>query len=607
MNPAHPSLRAAFDAAALLPAEARARVQQALAAAFDAGADHVFEAILRASHELLAAPERCDEVLWHLAAAANACFGGASLAALPELTRAPELALATRGKPRAFPITGVVFRPPRLDDDEDDDLDEEDEEDEELDLDALGDEPVDEDARAPFHAERDPDDAAFAALDAEVGAALAAAGANDGELADFDAPTGVITVAAAGHAVPFAAYVHEAVTAACDTLAGLARDRALMPMVTRPATEQRILDEVDAVMCFGADAVAPLVAHAAAARDELTDAWALWGPLFALACIEGREALAALAFLVERLAPDDLDGIAVAGEALALAPHPDLGKLAAVLLQSRAPAARALALDLHARRHGLSPEHLSPHLDDPNAAVVHAALRTLARAPEPLAELVPLLRARARHPSPAVSLAAARLLLLWNDRSAYEALRHGEALPLATLPQALELFVMGGEDDDLPRIERLVRRLGPSAPVLDAIGRFGHPRAWAYLAHHLDQEDHASGAARALEAIFGPVVAPDDELVSAAWRKALAAAHFDERVRYRRGQPWTAESVLAAAASGTASRLEAGRLLDELRARARLFRAIDIAGWSPQPESALAAFAVALGPELRRLPGGRWL
>jgi hypothetical protein len=600
-------LEAALEACVFLPEDERERIEFGLQAALIAPPDRLEASIFAAAREILAVPEHGDRLLEHLARALNACFGDVALDALPEGTRPPTRLIAARGTPRAHPVPGVVFRPVPDEDDVIEDDDDEDDEDE-LVLEELAGEAPDEAARARFLAERDPDDGAFAALDADVGAALATANAANDQLADFDAAPGAPGVeVTVGAAVPFDAFVAEAVSSACDTLAGLARDRALLPMRARAAVEQRILDEVDAVLAFGAAAVAPLATHGAAARDELGDPWAIWGPLFAFGCIEGREALAAIAHIVARLPADDLDGIAVASEALAVAPHPDLGKLAALLGGSRAPAARAVALDLQTRRGGFDPDRLARALDDPNEAVVHAALRTLTRAPALYADLVPTVRARVRHPSPAVSLAAARLALLWGDRSPYQALRRGDALALTRLPHGLEVFVLAGEDDDLPRIEKHVRRLGPSATVFDALGRFGHARSWAYLGYHLEQEDHAGAAAGALERIFGALVAPEQRTSSGAWKRALTTVELDEGVRYRDGAPWRAERVLAAATSGEHARVATARLLDELRVRARAVRPLDLAGWSPQPENELASFAAAVAVEVHRLPSGCWL
>jgi hypothetical protein len=599
------ALGAAQAAAELLsPGEEQRLVLDALAAAEPRSSDRaaVRAVIEGACRQLFALPLRSHPILEALAATVNATFTGAAgpLAKLPDLSRPAVLLLATRDRPKAQPIEGLLFVTPE--DEEDETLEEEDES--EDDLDELLARPAPPEADA-WLSQAD-DNTEFEALDEELGAALEEAAAARDPLAVFDAPGALVGVdTTQGQPMGLREVRAEWVVASCDTLGSLARDRGFLPMVERPLFEERILAYVDSILCVESECFEPLVASGLASLER-GDPWASWGPIFALGCIEGREPLRAMGHIIERLPPGDFDRVGVVSEALAVAPHPDLSQLARALSQSRNPAARAVGLDLYDRRKGPDPERLAAALDDPNAVVVHAALRALLRASQPLVELRPALAARLWHPVSAVSLAAARLLLLWGDRTPYESVRRGDALPLTGLAAMLEIFVMAGERDDLGRMEKMVRRFGPSAKVLDAIARFGHPRTWAYLMHVLGRDDHAEDAAKALETLFGPLVAREERFEGGAWRRALVAARFDEGQRYWRGEPWNAVTLLDVCMSGELSRVATARRVDELRTRCHVYQPVDLVGWSPVPEAQIASLREATQADVRRAQVGAW-
>lgn len=515
------------------------------------------------------------------------------LATSPEKVAPPGLHRAATSLPFAYRVAGLRFEaPPSLTEDAGaEEPDDADDSDVPLDLSA------EVSATPGFDGSRDPDAKRFAAFD------MAPRERPAPDLAVFDGGPNLLELdLERGQPLAPAAFAADVTGSACDTIASLARDRALLPMESRADTEVRILEQVDALVSLGADFFPALVGYAVDALDA-ANPWTAWAPCFVYGCLAGRAPLRAVADLLHRFAPDDVDRSTLIAEALSLAPHPELRQLASALRRSHHPVARAVGLDLLDRQ-GHDPERLVAALGDASPTVVLAAARALGRSVTTLGgdQLMALLDA----PTPGVSLAAARLLLVRGDRTAYDALRRGDALSLTHFPHALDIFVMAGRADDIERMEKLVRGWGPSAHVLNAVARFGHPRSWAYLVHHLGDDDHADAAADALELLFGLLVEPEERLMARAWRVAIASASFDEGMRYRGGVPWSAKHLVDVARSGRLDRIETARAMDEVRARCRLPHPVDLAAWTPHPEEQLSAFASQHKAVLAGFAEGSW-
>lgn len=494
---------------------------------------------------------------------------------------------ASRGRPEARPISGARFTAPRDDVDEDDDKDPFSDDDDEL---------LDADGGAGDGSNAGDDAASEAALDAlerEAELALAEGGADD-PLATFSAaePPRVRLAEAGGEPLSIARFYAEIVDACTETIASLARDRALRPARERPATEARLLEQLDAILVTGPGCIDDLF-RAFHRSLESKDPWRTWAPVFALGCIDGDESLRAIAAAIAGLPLDARARGRMAAEALSVAPHPELPRLATALSTSPHSLARAIGVELRSRRSTLGPDAITAYLEDPSAPVVEAALRALGRLDQPEPALVPELRRRMHSPDAAVAWQAARVLLLWGSEDPYDAVREGHPAAAGLGAQALEVFVLRGDERDLPRIEAWLGRIPVTAEALSAIARFGHAGVWAFLAHHLSDDALCEAAAAALETLFGDRVPAERRSLPRAWRDAIAAARFDPGVRYRRGEPWRPEVVVAEWAGGGLSRGEIALRADELIARAHAGRDAPLDGWTPEPEDALTALARA--------------
>ncbi|MGK3986475.1 hypothetical protein WME99_25745 [Sorangium sp. So ce136] len=441
------------------------------------------------------------------------------------------------------------------------------------------------------------------ALEQESLAALA--GGLDDPLARFDAaePPPMRLVETGGDPLPIARF-HRVILDDCvDAVASLARDRALRPARERPATEARILEQLDAIHATGPGCIDGLF-RAIRRALAATDPFRIWAPVFALGCAEGGESLQALAAGLDALPSDARAHGRLAAEALALAPHPELPRLSALLAASASPVTRALGVELRARRGAVPPDALAALLRDPSAPVVEAAVRALGRLARPEPAVIADLRRQVRSPDAAVAWQAARVLLLWGDEDPCVAARSGQAVGLGA--GALEVFVLGGEADDLPRMQAWLARTPVTPAVLSAIGRFGHAGAWAFLVHHLAEEVLSDAAASALEALFGERVPAAERKLPRAWRAAIAAARLDLDVRYRRGEPWRPEVVMAEWADGALPRHEIVARADELLARVRAGTPVELDGWTPAPEAQLESLAAAVCVASSTPPAGRW-
>src|SRR5690606_29025306 len=137
-------------------------------------------------------------------------------------------------------------------------------------------------------------------------------------------------------------------------------------------------------------------------------------------------------------------------------------------------------------------------------------------------------------------------------------------------PRALELLVLAGHHDDVPLVQRLVRRLEPTAKLLDAVARLGHPGTWAFLAHFLGDPILEDDAVAALRVTFGDLVPEDARRDPERWEKAIGAMRLSPSRHLRRGRDWSPAVVAAECADDSLSRFDVERRLDELRARSRV-------------------------------------
>ena len=209
---------------------------------------------------------------------------------------------------------------------------------------------------------------------------------------------------------------------ALDRMTMLARHRDERPLSLRASREERILAQLDAVRATGEGGLARLVARAAAAIED--EPYALYSAAFVLGCVAGHEGLSRLGDVFAQLSPEAVELPAVAGDALSSSPHADLIAFARDWLHADSPVARAVGLDLLARRRALSIERVVEHLRAPEGVVVATAARALASFPE-LVEAPGDLVAALDREEPEVAWQAARALTRLGKREAVDRVRRG--------------------------------------------------------------------------------------------------------------------------------------------------------------------------------------
>ena len=174
--------------------------------------------------------------------------------------------------------------------------------------------------------------------------------------------------------------------------------------------------------------------------------------------------------------------------------------------------------------------------------------------------------------------------------------------------RALEVFVLAGHPDDLPRMQQLLTRVPLDADLLSAIARFGCVTSWAMLLHALADSDLADDAAHALEILFGPLVDERGGDVNnvRAWQQAIAARRLDPAVRLRRGAPWSPSTLATECRSGALSTYELEGRLDELTVRLGATIGADLRLWLSDTSTALEQALVHANNLGRTFAPGTW-
>jgi hypothetical protein len=348
--------------------------------------------------------------------------------------------------------------------------------------------------------------------------------------------------------------------------------------------EGRMINAIDMLAALGPAAIEHLPRlYADAPVKDPSHGFAL---AMALGCFAGRDALAA-AELALLGSERDAALIASFGDALKLVPHDSLPLALRTLAGEPDPLIRAMAIDVLGYR-GLATEgELASAAQGDDAAAV-AALGHLAWTSGPA--LRDLLDARADTRAPALREAMWTAMAISDHPRTQGALLgalDGEGADAA----AMLLAIAGGERDAWELVSRM--KADPRRGFVEAVGWSGAAWALDALVDLLEHEDEAIGAAAgaALERITGAglleeVDVPDEEILvpdppvptvgdsraqktapkpadprdlppppaaerierpstnPARWRAFLREREFDERARYRRGQPFTPLVVL---------------------------------------------------------------
>jgi hypothetical protein len=375
---------------------------------------------------------------------------------------------------------------------------------------------------------------------------------------------------------------YASVVADCaERLATLAMHRVIRPFSLAQSREDRILEQLDAILA-AADPMKNVLAwwNAAGGAEHPHH---LWPVVLTAGAIPSPEPLEDLTELVLTLPPDAHRSVGVLGEALSAVAHPHAQALADAWRKSEHPVARAAGLDLLARRGLLEPDDLLARASSSGAEIA-AALRALVGLPAFVGpeSAVNLLD----HADAEVVWQAARATTLWGYPDALARIRSGRGLPSLRPALVAEILVMVGLPDDLAGLEIRLREEPPTAALLSALGRFGSPGVWSFLCHLLGDKELADDAASALEVLFGERVHPALRRDGVAWKVAISDAGFDPDARYRCGEPWTPARVVAECTSGRLPRSEIERRVDELRARTGAELGVDCSAWAPDFERA---------------------
>jgi hypothetical protein len=391
-------------------------------------------------------------------------------------------------------------------------------------------------------------------------------------------------------------------------VAMLARHRSERRMTEWAAEERRILAAADAVAATG-----PLCVQRAIdwwiASLESPDPWKTWAPCFCLGVIDGSTSLRTIRDGLRELPPAAARHAELAGEALAVSPHPDMGTLVKDLRVDAHPIARSVGVGAGSRLGLLSPEDTAAHLADPSPVVTLAAIRAGIYCEPPSRALQAQMILWMHYDDRAVAFAAARaLMLLGRTEPLIEIRRHRELVSKLGPLGVIELLVLGGEAQDLGLVQAILTRTKVSAALLRAVARLGHPGTWAFLLHYLAEKDFKDAALDALHTLFGERVPRSARLDTPAWRDAVAAGRFDPARRIRRGEPWSPAVVAAECTSTHAplSRYDVEQRLDELSVRTGALARVDLSRWSPMAMPALADYLATMNQVSRNWVPGSW-
>jgi len=387
-----------------------------------------------------------------------------------------------------------------------------------------------------------------------------------------------------------------------ERMATLARNGFFRPLADKAASEARIVQQLDAIVCAAPDSLSAMVEWHSDTRSE----WGSWALAFTLGSIAGREPLQALAVLLEQLDDACAPHARRAAAAFAATANPHFIPLARALVSSSHHTARAAGIELLSHHGAISPSDLSAWIERGDSMTRCVAMRSLLRNPEVLhpPDCLPALLSS---DDTEVCWHAAHCLSVLGRADAYDALRRDVLLAQSLGVRALEVFVMKGEPADIAILQRLVNTLPASKASLSAIGRFGHPTVWSYLCHHLADPIHQDDAVEALLTLFGPCVAPEQRTVAAAWEKAVGELRLLPQVRYRRGQPWSPALVANECTSGELSCFEIAARVDELRARTGITSCPNVSRWSNRLAAELASMAAEATERSRHYQAGAWV
>jgi hypothetical protein len=272
--------------------------------------------------------------------------------------------------------------------------------------------------------------------------------------------------------------------------------------------EDRLLANVDYFVSLGPGVLRQIAMYHAEA--EVPDAMRAFSVAFTLGCIEGSDAIGLAVSILKQSPKEEFSGFA---DGFVLSPNPAVDDVLPELLTHPNVDLVAVAIEALGLRGTLPPEAVewvparsSPRL---NGCLADALMRSLPRDVATRA-LESLRHIAAETHDDDLHHRAARALLVRDAAIVRGALRHDLTEPCTPRRRvsALELLAIApGRDDVDLLLDALASLPAPTAPILRALGRFGHVALVSPLIDvlrvHGDDEGLANAAAEALERITG--------------------------------------------------------------------------------------------------------
>jgi hypothetical protein len=376
------------------------------------------------------------------------------------------------------------------------------------------------------------------------------------------------------------------------------------PWTSVESFEQRLLDNLDALIALSAcgpghDGAAGLLADLARYTAEVSqDQGRAFTLAFVLGCIDGPEAMQALALAVRRSTPHTRDALR---EALSRASHPAIADAMRRLLDEADPALVRLALGVLRFQRAPAFGFAVQLLHHPDPEVVKAAAQCLAVAPHRAPSIRALEQRLDTSAEDLVSLTIAESLLALGSMSGLtharrcltNALEAPDRTPADVVLEAARLVALAGDTRDVDILRAAARQHPRCTPWL---GWFGHVGLVETLLETLESSQSASerplarAAAEALTRILGVGVGAssfeDPAGFRAYWQRSRDRLPLGQK--HRRGAPFTPLASLSELEAEATPEDVRGHAAFELSLALGAPHALEVTDWVARQRAELA-------------------
>lgn len=353
------------------------------------------------------------------------------------------------------------------------------------------------------------------------------------------------------------AYRHQAVRECLDVIGVLRDYRAPEPgetWLTPAASEQRLLTQINAIISLGEDALEQVIGLAT--NPDVPDPSRVFAATLVLGCSAGPKWVERIREIFVRSAERDVAEASAAVEACALSPSSDLDPVLQTLSEHGHVRVRAGAIRAWAFRDTLPEANWHAAMADPEPEVVLGALQArLGRYDRTDCEraLEPWYRSENRALAQSALRAGVGLRLRSARAAAIEIVRRD-----ATWADAALSLAMLGSLGDARLIREVLTGPGVRAGIV-AAGILGSVELVSDLVALLPAGEATPAvrrsSAQAITIITGiPATEDNHEVVTSLWQQR--APSFNSRVRYRAGEPLTAQFLLRVLQAAHLSRRE---------------------------------------------------